>query len=108
MIGLEGGHLLVRHPPQQLQNQSGSIQFASDIDEIEQEYIGSDLSITGTSTVTCDQQVNQSAAAGYRRTKQIRGPESNSLGPLLYPLAFLGSEKTNLSGNLSIEAERCL
>ncbi len=47
-----------------LQTQSGSIQYASDIEEFEQEDIGSDLSVTGSSTVTCDQQVNQAAAAG--------------------------------------------
>ena len=47
-----------------LQNQSGSIQYASDIEEFEQEDIGSDLSVSGTGTVTCDQQVNQAAAAG--------------------------------------------
>jgi hypothetical protein len=47
-----------------LQTQSGSLQVASDIDEFEQEDIGSDLSISGDSPVTCDQQVNQAAAAG--------------------------------------------
>ena len=47
-----------------LQNTSGSLQFASDIEEIEQEDIGSDLSVSGTSPVTCEQQVNQAAAAG--------------------------------------------
>ena len=47
-----------------LQNQSGSIQYASDIEEFEQDEIGSDLSVTGTGSVTCEQQVNQAAAAG--------------------------------------------
>ncbi len=47
-----------------LQNQTGTIQYASDIEELEQEDIGSDLSVSGTGTVTCDQQVNQAAAAG--------------------------------------------
>ncbi len=47
-----------------LQNTTGSLQIASDIEEIEQEEIGSDLSVSGTSTVTCEQQVNQAAAAG--------------------------------------------
>jgi hypothetical protein len=46
-----------------LETQSGSIQFASDIDEFEQEDIGSELSVSGDSTVTCDQQVNQAASA---------------------------------------------
>ncbi len=47
-----------------LQDQSGFLQYASEIDEIDQEDIGSTLTVTGTSTVTCDQQVNQAAAAG--------------------------------------------
>ena len=47
-----------------LQTQSGSIQYASDIEEFEQDEIGSDLSVNGSSEVTCDQQVNQAAAAG--------------------------------------------
>ncbi len=47
-----------------LQNTTGSLQIASDIEEIGQEDIGSDLSVSGTSTVTCEQQVNQAAAAG--------------------------------------------
>ncbi len=47
-----------------LQDTSGFIQYASDIEDFEQEDIGSDLTINGTSTVTCDQQVNQAAAAG--------------------------------------------
>ena len=47
-----------------LQTQSGSIQYASDIEDFEQDEIGSDLSVNGSSEVTCDQQVNQAAAAG--------------------------------------------
>ncbi len=47
-----------------LQSQTGSIQYASDIDEFEQDDIGSDLTVDGSSTVSCDQQVNQAAAAG--------------------------------------------
>ncbi len=47
-----------------LQNQSGFIQYASDIEDFEQDEVGADLTIDGTSTVTCDQQVNQAAAAG--------------------------------------------
>jgi len=47
-----------------LQTQTGAIQYASDIEELEQEDIGSDLSVTGTSTVECTQEVNQAAAAG--------------------------------------------
>ncbi len=47
-----------------LQDTTGSLQFASDIEEIEQEDIGSDLSISVDSPVTCEQQVNQAAAAG--------------------------------------------
>jgi uncharacterized protein YxeA len=47
-----------------LQTQTGSIQYASDIEEVEQEDIGSDLSVTGNSTAECTQEVNQAAAAG--------------------------------------------
>ena len=47
-----------------VQDSSGFVSFDSDIDEFEQDDIGSDLSVTGDSTVTCDQQVNQAAAAG--------------------------------------------
>ncbi len=47
-----------------LQTQDGLVQFDSEIEEIEQEDIGSDLTVGGDSTVTCDQQVNQAAAAG--------------------------------------------
>ena len=47
-----------------LQNQTSTIQYASDIEELEQEDIGSDLSVSGTGTVTCEQMVNQAAAAG--------------------------------------------
>ncbi len=47
-----------------LQTQTGSIQYASDIEEFEQDEIGDTLTVTGDSTVTCDQQVNQAAAAG--------------------------------------------
>lgn len=47
-----------------LQNTTGMIQYASDIDDFEQEDIGSNLTVNGSSEVTCDQQVNQAAAAG--------------------------------------------
>ena len=47
-----------------LQTETGSIQYQSDIEELEQEEIGSDLSVTGNSTTTCEQMVNQAAAAG--------------------------------------------
>ncbi len=47
-----------------LQDASGFIQYASEIEEFEQEDVGGALTITGTSTVTCDQAVNQAAAAG--------------------------------------------
>lgn len=46
------------------QSQTGTIQYDSDIDEIEIEDSGNELSVTGSSEVTCDQQVNQAAAAG--------------------------------------------
>ncbi len=47
-----------------LQNSTGFIQYASEIEELEQEEIGADLSVTGTSTVECTQDVNQAASAG--------------------------------------------
>ncbi len=47
-----------------LQNESGFLQYASEIEEIEQDDVGADLTITGTTTVTCTQAVNQAAAAG--------------------------------------------
>jgi len=47
-----------------LQTATGSIQYASDTEDFEQEDIGSDLTVNGSSEVTCDQQVNQAAAAG--------------------------------------------
>ena len=49
-----------------LQTQNGSIQYASDIEEFEQEEIGNTLTINEDQEVvtTCEQQVNQAAAAG--------------------------------------------
>jgi hypothetical protein len=46
------------------QNQTGIFQYASEIEEFEQDDTGNDLTVEGTSTVTCDSQVNQAAAAG--------------------------------------------
>jgi HPt (histidine-containing phosphotransfer) domain-containing protein len=47
-----------------LQTETGILQYASDIEEFEQDDVGNDLTVEGTSTVECDQQVNQAAAAG--------------------------------------------
>ena len=47
-----------------LQSSTGFLQYASEIEEFEQEDVGNDLSVTGDATTTCDQQVNQAAAAG--------------------------------------------
>ncbi len=47
-----------------LQSETSFIQYASTIEELEQEEIGSDLTITGTGSTTCTQEVNQAAAAG--------------------------------------------
>jgi len=47
-----------------LQDVSGFVSFDSDIDDFEQDDIGSDLTVDGSSDVSCDQQVNQAAAAG--------------------------------------------
>jgi hypothetical protein len=47
-----------------LQTESGTIQYASDIEEFEQDEIGDTLTVTGTGETTCTQEVNQAAAAG--------------------------------------------
>lgn len=47
-----------------VQNSTGSIQYASDIKDLEQDDTGTDLTVNGTSNVACDQQVNQIAAGG--------------------------------------------
>jgi uncharacterized protein YdeI (BOF family) len=46
------------------QNQIGLIQYGSDADEFEFDDTGANLTVTGNSTTTCDQQVNQAATAG--------------------------------------------
>jgi hypothetical protein len=48
-----------------IQNQTGLVQYGSEIGDFEIEDSGSSINVGGTSTVTCDQQVNQAAAAGY-------------------------------------------
>ena len=45
------------------QNQIGVLQYASETDEFEFEEIESSVDVSGTATTTCDQQVNQAAAA---------------------------------------------
>ena len=47
-----------------LQSSTGILQYASTIEEFEQDDVGNNLTVDGTSEVTCDQQVNQAAAAG--------------------------------------------
>lgn len=49
-----------------IQNQSGFIQYGSEIGDFEQDDIGSNIDVGGNSTTTCDQQVNQSAVASGR------------------------------------------
>jgi hypothetical protein len=46
------------------QNQIDLIQYASDADDFDFEDTGANLDVSGTGTTTCDQQVNQAAAAG--------------------------------------------
>ncbi len=46
------------------QNQIDLIQYASDADDFEFDETGANLTVDGTSSTTCDQQVNQAAAAG--------------------------------------------
>ncbi len=48
----------------ELQSVTGSIQYASDTEEFEQEEIESVLTVGGSSSTTCTQEVNQAAAAG--------------------------------------------
>ena len=47
-----------------LQSSTGFSQYDSEIEEFEQDDVGNDLTVTGNSPITCDQQVNQAAAAG--------------------------------------------
>jgi len=47
-----------------VQNQLDLIQYGSTADDFEFDEVGSDLTVTGNPTTTCDQQVNQAAAAG--------------------------------------------
>ncbi len=47
-----------------LQDEVGFIQYASEIEEFEQDDVGANLTVTGTGTTTCTQDVNQAAAAG--------------------------------------------
>ena len=47
-----------------LQTETGILQYDSEIEEFEQDDVGNDLTVTGSSPITCDQQVNQAAAAG--------------------------------------------
>jgi hypothetical protein len=46
------------------QNQIDLVQYASDADDFEFDEVGSNLDVLGTGTTTCDQTVNQAAAAG--------------------------------------------
>jgi hypothetical protein len=46
------------------QNQIGVIQYGSRADNFDFNDTGANLDVSGTSTTTCDQQVNQAAAAG--------------------------------------------
>ena len=47
-----------------LQSQTGFVQYDSEIEEFEQDDVGNDLSVGGTATTECTQEVNQAAAAG--------------------------------------------
>ncbi|HLL40597.1 MAG TPA: hypothetical protein VK357_13155, partial [Rubrobacteraceae bacterium] len=49
-----------------IQNQSGFIQYGSEIDDFEQDDIGSNINVGGDSTTSCEQRVNQSAVASGR------------------------------------------
>ena len=45
------------------QNVIDLIQYGSEADDFEFEEVGSDITVGGTNTTTCDQQVNQAASA---------------------------------------------
>ncbi len=47
-----------------LQTETGLLQYDSEIEEFEQDEVNNTIDVGGTSTVTCDQQVNQAASAG--------------------------------------------
>ena len=46
-----------------VQNLTDVIQYGSTADDFEFEEVGSDITVSPTSTTTCDQQVNQAASA---------------------------------------------
>jgi len=46
------------------QNQIGVIQYGSEAGDFDFEDVGASLNVSGSSTTTCDQRVNQAAAAG--------------------------------------------
>ena len=46
------------------QNQGNVVQERSESDDFEFDEVGSNLTVEGSPTITCDQQVNQAAAAG--------------------------------------------
>jgi hypothetical protein len=45
------------------QNVIDLVQYGSEADDFEFEEVGSDITVGGTNTATCDQQVNQAASA---------------------------------------------
>jgi hypothetical protein len=47
-----------------LQSSTGFLQYDSEIEDFEQDDVGNDLTVGGTSTTECTQEVNQAAAAG--------------------------------------------
>ena len=47
-----------------LQDEVGILQYASTIEEFEQDEVGNDLTVSSTGTTECTQEVNQAAAAG--------------------------------------------
>ena len=65
------------------QNVTDLLQDASTADEFEFEEVGSDVTVDGDSTTTCDQQVNQAAAAS---TSQPPSPEPPKGQPDLVPV----------------------
>ena len=59
-----------------VQDATGNTSFDSDIEEFEQEDIGSDLSVSsGESSTECKQEVNQAAAAGSPKAAPAPAPK---------------------------------
>ncbi|CAA9444945.1 MAG: hypothetical protein AVDCRST_MAG28-606 [uncultured Rubrobacteraceae bacterium] len=59
-----------------VQDATGTTSFDSDIEDFEQDEIGSDLSVSGGSSTECTQEVNQAAAAGAPKAAPAPAPKA--------------------------------